>query len=220
MNEIRTPKSYYDSFYSKGGWKYINWQHRKFLEERIVSPLKLQGGFKLLDLGCGMGVHSNLFSELGFKVVGVDSSETGINYAKNHFSKPEFFSLNAMNLSSKFKYESFDIIFVRGMSWYHYELNGINKYGIDVPSCTKELFRFLTKNGLFILQIKTDFSGKRPENGIHYNKLEDYVKLFDSCGEVIFISDYSGKIIRGQRDTEKAGKVLPKKGIIISTRKT
>ena len=68
--------------------------------------------------------------------------------------------------------------------------------------------------------LRKEISVLRRESNEKFINREDYVKLFDSCGEVIFISDYSGKIIRGQRDTEKAGKVLPKKGIIISTRKT
>lgn len=177
--------------------------------------MKLQRGIKLLELGCGMGFHSNLFSKLGFEVVGIDISEVAITYAKSHFSGPQFFNLDATNLSSEFKYEHFDAIFARGMSWYHYELNGVNKHGINVPSCTQEFFRFLTKGGIFILQIKTDLSGRRPDNNVHHNKFEDYVTLFSSFGEVVFISDQKGKIIRNQKDAEKS-----RKNIIIATRKT
>ena len=215
MNKTQSQKSHYDAFYSKGGWTYSNWRHRRFLVKKIIKPLKLQKGLKLLEIGCGMGFHSNLLSKLGFEVVGVDLSEAGIEYAKNHFSKPQFFDLDALNLSSEFEYEHFDVIFSRGMSWFHYELNGVNKHGIDVPGCTQELFRFLTKNGIFILQIVTDFSGSRPDDKVHYNKLEEYVRLFSAFGEVIFISDWSGKIIKDQKDAEDS-----KNNIIIATRKT
>ena len=215
MNKPQSQKSHYDDFYSKGGWTYSNWRHRRFLVKKIIKPLKLQKGLKLLEIGCGMGFHSNLLSKLGFEVVGVDLSEAGIEYAKNHSSKPQFFDLDALNLSSEFEYEHFDVIFSRGMSWFHYELNGVNKHGIDVPGCTQELFRFLTKNGIFILQIVTDFSGSRPDDKVHHNKLEDYVRLFSAFGEVIFISDWSGKIIKDQKDAEDS-----KNNIIIATRKT
>ena len=214
MNRTQSGKNHYDDFYSKGGWKYDNWREKRFLVKRIINPLKLQRGLKLLELGCGMGFHSHLFSQLGFEVVGVDLSEAGISYAKNHFFEPQFLNIDATILSSEFEYEHFDVIFVRGMSWYHYELNGVNIHGVDVPSRTQELFRFLTKNGIFILQIKTDFSGRRPDNEVHHNKLEDYIRLFSSFGEVVFISDLKGKILRNQTDAEKS-----KKDIIIATRK-
>ena len=173
MNKTQSKRSHYDDFYSKGGWKYDYWQSKKFLVQRIIRPLKLKKHSKLLELGCGMGFHSNLFSKLGFDVVGVDVSEAGIKYAKSHFARPKFFNVDATLLSSEFEYEHFDLIFVRGMSWYHYELNGVNKYGVNVPTCTQELFRFLKKDGVFILQIKTDFSGRRPDSEVHHNKLED-----------------------------------------------
>ena len=215
MNKTDSQKNHYDEFYSKGGWKYSNWRHRRFLVKNIIKPLKLQKGLKILEIGCGMGFHCNLLSKLGFEVVGVDLSESGIDYAKNHFPESQFFDLDALNLSSVFDYENFDVIFSRGMSWYHYELNGVNKHGIDVPSCTQELFRFLNKNGIFILQIVTDFSGSRPDDKVHFSKLEDYVKLFSALGEVIYISDWGGRIIKNQKDAEES-----KNNIIIATRKT
>jgi cyclopropane fatty-acyl-phospholipid synthase-like methyltransferase len=214
MNRTQSISNPYDDFYFKGGWKYRNWRERIFLVKRIIRPLKLQRGSKLLELGCGMGFHSNLFSKLGFEVVGIDLSEAGISYAKNHFSEPQFLNIDAAMLSSEFEYEHFDVIYVRGMSWYHYELNGVNIHGVNVPSYTQELFRFLTKNGIFILQIKTDFSGRRPDSEVHHNKLEDYIRLFSSFGEVVFISDLKGKILRNQKDAEKS-----RKSIIIATRK-
>lgn len=39
-------------------------------------------GKKLLDLGCGPGIYSELFAERGFDVTGLDISERSINYAK------------------------------------------------------------------------------------------------------------------------------------------
>ena len=214
MNKDQSAIDHYDDFYSKGGWEYNNWREKRFLVKKIIRPLKLQKGLKILELGCGTGFHSNLLAKLGFEVVGVDISDAGINYAKKHFPKPTFLNIDAKNLASEFEYEHFDIIFVRGMSWYHYELNGVNGNGVDVPSCTQEFFRFLTQGGIFILQIKTDFSGRRPDGEIHNNTFNDYVKLFSSCGESILISDFDGKILRNQNDAEKS-----KNNIIIATRK-
>lgn len=214
MDGTQSQRTFYNGFYSKGGWKYNSWWQKRLLNKTIIKPLKLQRGSKILELGCGMGIHSHLLHQLGFKVVGVDVSEIGIDYAKKNFSGPSFFNLDAANLSSEFEYESFDIILIRGMSWYHYELNGENKHGVNVPDCTKDFFRFLAPQGLFILQIKTDFSGSRPADKVHNNKLQDYVDLFSPLGKVIYISDWKGKVINNEKDAEKS-----KKNIIIATQK-
>lgn len=48
---------------------------------------KKEGYSQILDLGCGIGRHSILFSENGFSVTGYDLSESGLNklnlYAKD-----------------------------------------------------------------------------------------------------------------------------------------
>lgn len=207
-------RSDYDEFYSEGGWRYSARRERRSIVKRIIGPLKLERGLRLLELGCGMGFHSSLFSKQGFRVVGVDASKAGIDYARDHFPGPSFLNLDAMDLSSELEHESFDVIFVRGMSWYHYELDGVNSHGVDVPGCTRELFRFLTKGGVFILQIRTDFSGRRPDGEVHHNRFDDYVGLFEPLGEIVLVSDWKGKVIRNQVDAAKSGK-----NIIIAARK-
>ena len=182
--------------------------------DKIVRPLKLINGMKILDLGCGRGFQSQALFELGFNVLGTDLSKKGISIAKNNFLGPSFIHSDASDLDLFLNSKSFDIILSRGMSWFHYELNGINKWGIDVPNKTKDLFKFIKRGGIFILMIVTDFSGVRPENSIHNNKLEDYVNLFKKFGKIIFVSDFQGRTIRSQRE---AGKLV--KGIIIATRK-
>ncbi len=170
MGTTRTQNGYND-FYAKGGWRYFKWLEKRILQKRIIMPLKLTKGLKLLEIGCGMGHHSNILSELGFKVVGVDTSEFGIKYAKEHYSTSKYLHMDAKDLSLEFEPGSFDIIFSNGMSWYHYELNGINQGGIDVPICTKDFFQLLKRGGIFILKILTVFLGRRPDGVIHHNEL-------------------------------------------------
>jgi 2-polyprenyl-3-methyl-5-hydroxy-6-metoxy-1,4-benzoquinol methylase len=45
---------------------------------------------KAFDLGCGNGSMSNLVSRLGFEVIGVDPSESGIQLARNGFPHLQF----------------------------------------------------------------------------------------------------------------------------------
>jgi 2-polyprenyl-3-methyl-5-hydroxy-6-metoxy-1,4-benzoquinol methylase len=45
---------------------------------------------KSFDLGCGNGSVSNLLSELGFKVIGIDPSESGVSVAASNFPHLQF----------------------------------------------------------------------------------------------------------------------------------
>ena len=205
---------YYDDFYSRGGWQYDRSSQKHFLVERVVEPLKLRGRLRLLDIGCGMGLHSALFAELGFAVTGIDTSAVAIKYARAHYPHVPFLNLNAANLESAFDRQNFDIIVAKGMSWYHYELGGVNKHGVDVPRQTLKLFSFLKEGGTFILAIKTDFSGRRPKHRIHHNKLEDYAGLFGLCGTVVFMSDWKGSILRDNDDGVRSAA-----NVIVATRR-
>lgn len=182
------------------------------LKKLIVKPLRLKKGLKLLEIGCGMGFHSNILSKMGFEVIGVDISKAGINYAKTHFPKTRYLHLDARNLSLEFEPDSFDIILSRGMSWYHYYLDGRGTF--DAPSLTRDLFLLLRKGGIYILQIVTDFSGRRPDDDIHQNELKDYINLFNQFGEIILITNLKGNILASESDAKRL-----KGGINIATRK-
>jgi SAM-dependent methyltransferase len=211
------PTTHYDAFYAQGGWRYpswrlAKWRAKRFLARRIVEPLQLEPGAKILEVGCGMGLHSHLLAKLGFDVTAVDVSEVGIAYARRRFRKPRYLCSDAAELGSTLEPESFDVIFVRGMSWYHYELDGKNLGGVDVPAQTRQLFDFLPAGGLFVLQIFTDFSGQRPAGTVHNNRVEDYTELFEQLGDVVLVTDWMGRRINP--DTQQSNS-----GIIIATRK-
>lgn len=50
--------------------------------EWILSKFYCKGSNTLLDLGCGPGIYSELFSKAKFNVTGIDFSERSIDYAK------------------------------------------------------------------------------------------------------------------------------------------
>jgi hypothetical protein len=133
----------------------------------------------------------------------------------NQAAHYDSFYSDANELAAVLHRESFDVIFIRGMSWYHYELNGINAKGVDVPASTARLFEYLKKGGLFVLQIQTDFSGRKPVDGVHQNRLGEYTRLFDRFGDIVHISNWKGRILESESDAEKSGG-----NIIIATRKS
>ena len=102
------------------------------------------------------------------------------------------------------------------MSWYHYYLDerSVAYQGVNVPNRTSDLFRLLKVGGIFILQIVTDFSGRRTDGDVHQNEMNDYIGLFEQFGEIILKTDFEGNILESESDSKRA-----KGGVIIATRK-
>jgi SAM-dependent methyltransferase len=204
----------YDDFYQSGGWKYNLRKVRALLTRTIIKPLRLPRGARVLEIGCGQGYHSRTLHDLGFQVTGNDISQRAISFALEQFHGPAWLCADTAELPRRLPAESFNVIFAHGHSWYHYELGGVNRGGVDVPARTRELFGLLAPGGLFVLQIKTDFSGARPPDSVHHNRLADYLGLFRPLGEVVLVSDWAGKSLRNEQDAVASGN-----NIIIATRK-
>lgn len=50
----------------------------------ICGIRKIKNGDKLLDLGCGPGIYTEMFYDAGYTVTGIDFSRRSVNYAKEH----------------------------------------------------------------------------------------------------------------------------------------
>jgi len=86
-----------------------NWAKPEYAEREVkflIQNLNLQKGQSVLDIGCGNGRHSAEFAKEGFSVVGVDSSQNNIEWAKEEYSEPEFCFGDARNIKLD---RSFDI---------------------------------------------------------------------------------------------------------------
>ena len=203
----------YEAFYAQGGWDYEPEREKRFLQDRVVTPLGLRPGARILDLGCGIGLFSGLFHELDFEAVGVDLSPTGIAHARKHHPGPTFLNLDAAQALDHFEPASFDMVYIRGMSWYHYELDGVNKLGIDVPAWTAEFCSLVKPGGVFLLQIKTDMTGAQPEAGVHHNRVSQFRALFAPLGNTVLVTDWDGRPLVSDADGEASGR-----NIIIAAR--
>ena len=74
---------------------------------------KMQGKTRVLDLGCGVGRHSMLFYDYGFKVTACDITPYAINYLKN-WQKERGINFDVIEcdmLNMPFKNNSFDCIY-------------------------------------------------------------------------------------------------------------
>lgn len=158
----------------------------------------------MLEIGCGMGLHSWLWHQEGFSVMGVDVSSVGIRHAARAYPGPRFVAADLADLEVPAR--SFDVLFARGMSWFHYELDGVNAEGVDVPARTDALFTCLRPGGTFVLQIATDFSGDgRGRGGVHFNRLPAYRRLLRRGGYIVLAANWRGDALPDQETAERLG---------------
>lgn len=123
----------------------------EFIDKSVqwISSLVPQGA-QLLDIGCGPGLYTKRFSELGLDVTGVDFSDRSINYAMSHDTKTNYVLMDYLQLDYN---EQFDII---TLIWCD--------YGALIPeeryNLLHRVYRALKPGGLFLLDV---FSMKHNE---------------------------------------------------------
>lgn len=206
MNKQDEITRHYNNFYAQGGWSYDTDLQREFLRTRIIKQWGMQPGQKLLEIGCGVGLHAELLQQAGLDVTAVDISPVAIARAKKRLAPVHWHCMSAAEVPARFMPGAFDYIYVRGMSWYHYQLDGLSpQTGVNVFDWTRLFFNLLKPGGLFVLQIRTDFSGNRPRNDVHDNTWYDYVGLFESMGNVRGVINWAGELLRSQEEALALG---------------
>jgi len=205
----KSNSNHYNKFYAGEGWK-TSLKSTSAEILMIADLLKWQPGRKVLDLGCGQGLQTDVLRTLGFDVIGIDASHVGIQRAKKAHPDSSYICSDIADWEPS---TSFDSIYCRCMSWFHYELNGISRKGINVPYEVARFFTWLPSGGEFVLQISTDFSGEDTleSGGVLNNTLHAYYDLFALFGEILFTRDWKGNEV----DADKK----PASGIILAVQK-
>lgn len=96
----------------------------------------------LLDIGCGTGKHANLLVNMGYKVNGIDISETMIEVAKYNYGEKINFSLGDIRNFNLNK--TFDVI----TSLFHVMSYQVHNEDIDASFST--VYNHLNPGGYFI----------------------------------------------------------------------
>jgi SAM-dependent methyltransferase len=181
----------YDDFYRRGGWSYDIELEGAFLLHRIIKPLAISRSSSVLELGCGTGVHAALLASLDLNVTAIDMSPTAIERAKLYLG-PSFYCADTASFIKQ-DTDQFDLIYVRAMSWFHYELEeGQNRNGVDVHSEMSSIMKRVKPGGLFVLQVRTDFSGSYGTTGIRNHTCEQLSDFGRTFGDLVLFQDLHG----------------------------
>ena len=109
---------------------------------------------RILDLGCGTGLLTNLLCQCGYSAVGVDGSERFIGQAKKNYKEQNFFCENANKMS--FDSNLFDVV-VSYNSVEHFD---------NVEAALREMIRVVKPGGKIIINSPNLLSVWQPINAI------------------------------------------------------
>lgn len=96
-------QKYYDDIYASMGKDYPAETNKA---RRIIQKYKQSNGGRLLDIGCGTGIHANLLSKY-YQVEGLDIDSKMLSVARKKYPKIRFQQGDMLNFKLKRK---FDII--------------------------------------------------------------------------------------------------------------
>ncbi len=170
---------------AKGDSGFFNREMEQPITFKLV-PKNLKNK-KLLDVGCGPGIHLKEYIKRGVIGTGIDLSEKMINLAKDYCPQAKFKKGNVYNLP--FEDKSFDIVTA---SFILDHLKNLEK-GI------KEIERVLKVGGLFIFSVPHPIQNmfREEDNNLfvptntYFDTKERYLEIAGSKEEMV---DYSRQI--------------------------
>jgi len=173
LQQSSRTKDLYDTCYKKRNYfGYREWIYRPYLKA-LLARANLRAGSSLLDVGCGQGFFSNLLSQCGMRVTGIDMSETGIRAARECYGSPdiEFLVADVNTISTG---RTFDCVFTRSLSLYN-TLNFATRREV-----TEALMKYVRPSGTFIFAYNTNLSASKANSDWRYHTLEDARRHFSN----------------------------------------
>lgn len=125
-----------------------DWDAASRKHSYIDRSVKWLSGFipangKILDLGCGPGLYTRRFSEMGYDVTGIDYSKRSIAYAKSQDTKTEYLYKNYLEIDFTNMFDAATLIYC--------------DYAALTPderqTLVKKVYKALKPGGLLILDV-------------------------------------------------------------------
>jgi SAM-dependent methyltransferase len=185
------PADFYNEAYKKRNYfQYSTWLYAPYISS-LIAFCGLRQGASILDVGCGQGLFSYLFSRFGMKVHGIDSSEAGVRAAENLYGRFGAMFSVADAQCATFSVP-FDCIFVRSCSLYNKETFAFQK------EVTQNLLKHLKNQGIFIFAYNSNFSSKASPKW-RYHSLADVKQHFSDYldAKFFFVNKLTLYFLRG-----------------------
>ncbi len=131
-------KAFYEQKYRSGQ------EYQRTSKLYTLGCIPKTGTLKVLDIGCGTGINSQVISSLGHDVIGVDISEEAI---RKYHSRG--FSGHVMDIEKPLEFpdEEFDLVFC----------SEVIEHLINVKGLIREIYRILRSNGRIIASTPNSF---------------------------------------------------------------
>jgi len=135
--------SEYDSAYQQPNYFKQNVSIERPFLKSVVRKANLREGASVLDAGCGQGLFTWLFAELGFKAMGVDISKEGILAAQKEYGSSSA-TFEVGDIGTLPYVGAFDCVFARCLSQY-------NSADFEVDHHITDVFlRYVKPGGVFM----------------------------------------------------------------------
>jgi len=180
---------YNESYKRHNYFHYQRWIYATYVSS-LIAYCSLEEGASVLDVGCGQGFFSYLFSKHGMKVHGIDTSEAGIRAAENLY-RGLGVTFSVADIRTATFPQQFDCIFVRSCSLYNTEAFPFQK------EVTCNLLRHLKSNGIFVFAYNSNFSPKVSTTW-RYHSLGDVKQHFSSYhgAQIFFVNKITTFLLR------------------------
>lgn len=144
----------------------------------------------MLDAGCGQGFFTSLLADLGYSVLGVDLSESGIAAASTTYAstRARFLVGDVLALQEQ---EQFDCVFTRSCSLF-------NRVDFaDDPSASAALLRYVRPGGVLIFDYYSRLRRPSRESGWRYHSVADVERHFSRLGtaEIFFSLRFDASLL-------------------------
>jgi SAM-dependent methyltransferase len=181
---------FYDKIYQQENYfLYQQWLYAPYISS-LIAFCRLPKGASILDVGCGQGFFSYLFSKHGMKVLGIDISETGITKAQNLYGHLDI-SFAVSDIRTATFGKQFDCIFVRSCSLYN--TNEFSRH----REPTADMLKHLKPGGTFMFVYNSNCSSKASPTW-RYHSLDDARAHFGTQidAQVFFVTKPSAYLLR------------------------